>query len=99
MVRIFFTYALPLIGPLLLYLAWNKYAKYVARKNGGEEPSLEAAHIFWSLIAGFAIMTVILIGLALSGGEPPDSGRYIPPRIEDGRIVPPSFEPLPEKTQ
>lgn len=99
MVRIFFSYVLPLIGPMLMYLAWNKYAKAVARRNGGEEPSLEAAHIFWSLIAGFVLMAAILITLALTGGEPADTGRYIPPRNEGGRIIPPSFEPLPEKPQ
>jgi len=92
MVRIFFTFILPLIRPFLLYMAWNAYAKYRARAGGGEEPSLEKAHIFWSLIAGFVLMAAILITLAITGGDSPDSGTYIPPRLEDGKIIPPTYE-------
>lgn len=95
MVRIFFTYILPLIGPFLLYMAWNAYAKRRARAAGGEEPSLEKGHIFWSLIAGFFLMAATLITLAVTGGDSPDAGQYVPPRLEDGKIVPPSYEKAP----
>lgn len=97
MTRIFFTYVLPLIGPMVLYLAWNRYAKAVARRNGGDEPSLEAGHIFWSLVAGFVLSTGILVTLALTGGEGRDNGHYVPPRYEDGKIIPPSFQKDPGK--
>jgi hypothetical protein len=93
--RLIFTYVLPLVLPFLLYLAWNKYARMQARKNGGEEPSLQKGPIFWSIVAGFVLLAASLITLAMTGGDPADSGRYIPPRLEDGKIQPPRYEKAP----
>jgi len=95
MARLLFTYILPLVLPFLMYLAWNAYARAQARKNGGEEPSLQKGPIFWSIVAGFILLAASLVTLALTGGGPTDSGRYIPPRVEDGRIIPPSYEKAP----
>lgn len=97
MVRIFFTYVLPLIGPMLLYMAWNAYAQAQARKTGGEPPSLEKSHLFWSLIIGFVLTMAMLMVLAFIGGERADGGDYVPPRLEDGKIVPPSFDKAPNR--
>lgn len=90
-----FTYALPLIGPFLLYLAWNAYARAQARKNGGVEPSLEKGPIFWSIVAGFVLLATALMTLALTGGEQAGAGRYVAPRYEGGKIIPPHFEKVP----
>ncbi len=95
MARIVITYLLPLLLPFLMYLAWNAYARAQARKNGGEEPSLQKGPIFWCIVAGFILLASSLLTLALTGGDSPDSGRYIPPRVEDGRIIPPSYEKVP----
>ncbi len=92
MARIILTYVLPLFGPLLLYLAWNAYARAKARKSGGEPPSLERGPIFWSIVAGFFLLMTGLVTLALTSGTDPDAGKYIAPRLEDGRVVPPRFE-------
>lgn len=96
MVRMLFTYVLPLLGPLLIYLAWNAFARAQAKKKGGEIPSLEKGPIFWSLVAGFILLTGSLIAFALLSGEPTDSGQYITPRFEDGKIIPPSYEKAPQ---
>ncbi|WNK00984.1 hypothetical protein L2D14_06050 [Thalassospiraceae bacterium LMO-JJ14] len=93
--RLVITYVLPLLLPFLMYLAWNAYARAQARKTGGEEPSLQKGPIFWSIIAGFILLAASLITLALTGGEDPDSGRYIAPRYEDGKILPPRYEKVP----
>lgn len=97
MARILFTYILPLVLPFLMYLAWNKYARAQARKNGGEEPSLQKGPIFWSIVAGFILLAASLVTLAITGGSSPDSGRYIPPRYEDGKIQPPRYEKAPQQ--
>lgn len=95
MVRMFFSYVLPLLAPLLMYLAWHAYARASARKNGGEEPSLQKGPIFWSIVAGFILLAGTLISLAMTSGDPPDSGTYIAPIIKDGKIVPPRYEKAP----
>ena len=63
-----------------------------ARKTGGEPPSLEKGPIFWSIVIGFFLLAGALAYLAVTGGDSPDAGRYIPPRLEDGKIVPPRYE-------
>ena len=95
MFRLFLTYVLPLLGPLLLYLAWNAFARARAKATGGEPPALHKGAVFWCLVAGFFLLVAGLITLAITGGDAPDSGQYITPRFEDGRIVPPRFEPEP----
>ena len=95
MFRLIVTYVLPLLGPLLLYLAWNAFARARAKKTGGEPPALHKGMIFWCLVGGFVLLVTALVSLAIIGGDEPDSGQYISPRFEDGRIVPPRFEPAP----
>ena len=80
---------------MAMYLLWNAYARAKALKDGGEPPSLQKGPIFWSLVAGFVLLVATFITLALTGGSPPDSGQYIAPYIEDGKVVPPSFEKAP----
>ena len=75
-----------------MYLAWNAYVRYKAKKVGGELPSLEKGPIFWSLIAGMLLLIASLVTLAIVTGEDADGGQYIPPRLEDGKIIPPRFE-------
>tara|TARA_B100001123_G_scaffold249958_1_gene279051 strand:+ start:299 stop:517 length:219 start_codon:yes stop_codon:yes gene_type:complete len=43
------------------------------------------------LAAGILLMAVSLIALSLSSGED-RGGNYVPPRIEDGKIVPAKVE-------
>lgn len=95
MSRILITYVLPLLLPLLLYLAWNAYARRQARKNGGEEPSLQKGPIFWSLVAGAVLLGASLVTLAVTGGDDPDAGVYIAPTYKDGKIQPPRYEKAP----
>jgi hypothetical protein len=37
-------------------------------------------------------MSAGLVTIALTSGDPPDSGVYQSPRMEDGKIVPPSYK-------
>jgi hypothetical protein len=78
MIRILLTYVLPLILPTVLYLLWLRFA--VARGRAPEVPYV------WLLLAGLVLVTITVFGLTLSGGTP--TGRYQPPHLEDGRVVP-----------
>ena len=97
MVRLLLTYILPLVLPLLVYLAWNAYARSVAKRNGAEPPSLERGPIFWSIVAGFVLLVASLLVFAVLGGDAPDAGKYVAPRYEDGKIIPPTYIPDPAK--
>ena len=93
MIRIFFTYVFPLLLPTMLYIAWVQYAR---RKHDGDSdddlPELRRGPLFWSLVAGFVLMLAGLTTIALTSGAPPDSGAYQSPRLEGGKVVPPTYK-------
>lgn len=85
--RLFLTYILPLIFPLAVYLFW---AWIVGRKTRKPEdpPFWYEGPWFWLIVSGFVLMVVVLGSTAyFSEGGPPE-GVYVPPHMEDGRIVP-----------
>ncbi|WP_316979189.1 DUF6111 family protein [Shumkonia mesophila] len=86
MIRILFQYLFPLILPVAVYLVWT----WIARKHRrtAEEPPLwYEGPWFWLIVAGFFLMLAVLGISALTGGGSPE-GTYVPPRTENGRIVP-----------
>jgi hypothetical protein len=92
MIRVILVNLLLSLTPLILYFTYV----YLRRRNAPDSEILENAPIFWLLAAGVGLM---LFGLVVLGqwetGE--IEGRYVPPRIEDGRIIPGHFEPWEEK--
>jgi hypothetical protein len=92
MIRIFFTYILPLVLPTLIYVLWVWNTKRKHNPNAdGELPGLRRGHLFWSLASGFLMMIFALITIALMTGAPPDSGTYQSPRLEGEKIIAPSY--------
>ncbi len=93
MIRIFFTYVFPLLLPTLVYMAWVSHAR---RKhdadNDDDPPGLRRGPLFWSLVAGLVLMLAGLTVIALTSGDPPGSGAYQSPRLEDGKVVPPTYK-------
>ncbi len=89
MSRIVLTYVLPLVLPTALYLAWAWLAN--RRTAGGPAVQLAGAPWFWLILSGVVLMAAGLVATALIGGADPGS-RIIPPRYEDGRVVPARIE-------
>ena len=94
MIRIFFTYILPLALPTLIYVLWvwnlRRKHKY-SSDNENEPPGLRRGHLFWSLASGILMMIFALITIALVTGDPPNSGSYQSPRLKDGKIIAPKY--------
>jgi ABC-type uncharacterized transport system YnjBCD permease subunit len=76
--RVFFAYVVPLLLPTVLYLLWLRFAAVDGHER--EVPWL------WLGAAGVALAAVVLVGLALSSGS--KDGVYVPPHVENGRVVP-----------
>ena len=76
--RIFLTYIVPLLLPTALYLLWLRFAP----ATGGER----GVPWLWLAAAGILLAAIVLVGLVLSGGSP--DGVYVPPHVEDGKIIP-----------
>ncbi len=99
MLRILLFYILPFLLPFVGFFTY----RYLVTRG---QPLLQSTPWFVLSAAGLALVSVSLVTLALTGGWE-RGGDYVPPRIEDGRIVPgevrrpaddprtPSAEPAP----
>jgi hypothetical protein len=88
MLRFLIQYILPLFLPLLLYLGFLRLASGTAPGWINRTPWIPL------LGAGVVLLGISLIAWgALEGADP--ASTYVPPRLEDGRIVPGTFVPPP----
>jgi hypothetical protein len=91
--RVLLQYVLPIVLPSLVYAAWLVYEnRRVAKGGKGTTRRLEEGPWAW-LIAGGLVLAVAgaIAAAALSGRG--REGTYVPPRVEDGRVVPGRLEP------
>ena len=90
MFRLFFTYLLPLIIPALLYLVWNWLQLRRALAGKRPEPPPSFADMPWLIMAGagVSLLMVTLLALALFADGSPPGSTYIPPHMEDGKLIP-----------
>ena len=79
--RFFFTYLLPLVLPLVIYLL------VIWATRGQSAHWLEETPWLVLIGAGVALLALSLIGWSLLSGAPP-SEVYIPPHMEGGEVVP-----------
>jgi hypothetical protein len=77
-------YAIPALLPFALYALWLWIARL--QQRAGVTGWRDAP---WMLLtaAGLVLLVASLFATALLTGSPPE-GTYVPPRLEDGRIVP-----------
>ncbi len=91
MIRILLTYVVPLLLPAALYVLYVIAARRIMAGRGDLAAHLRRVPWLWLLAAGVALMAISLAIYSLSTGG--DSDRpYVPPRFEDGKIVPGHFE-------
>jgi hypothetical protein len=97
MLRVLLEYIVPLVLPSLLYLAWLAYEnKRIAQGGAGVSRRWQEGPWVWLFAAGVALAIAATAMLSLLGGHGIE-GRYVPPRVEDGRIVPGHVEPAPPR--
>jgi len=92
MIRKILTIAIPLLAPTLVYVMYL----YFTAKN--REAELEGRKIpewrrwpWLILVTSGAILTAISITVLGLPGEEHNPGAYVPPHMEDGKIVPGGF--------
>jgi hypothetical protein len=81
MIRALITYLVPLLAPFVLY------ALYVRITRAKDPERALNTPWFWLLIVGLVLMIATMFATATFTGDNPD-GTYVPPHMEDGRIVP-----------
>ena len=87
MLRLILEIALPLLTPIALYGVWSHFD---ARRRGTRMPGWEEGHWFWAALLGAALAAASLVWLGESGDR--GKGEYIPPRVENGKVVPGQFK-------
>jgi hypothetical protein len=98
MFRVFFTIVLPLVLPTVLYLVWLRVSHW--SPGASQEPERgETETVRWSALpwlwlaaAGAVLLALVLFVVTVHFGSS-QPGTYVPPRSEDGRIVPGHIEP------
>ena len=97
MLRVFFTIVMPLVLPTALYLVWVRVAHWSPGGSPQESPqgeTLRSAALPWVWLAAAGVLLLALVLFVVTvhyGTSTP--GTYVPPRWEDGRIVPGHIEP------
>ncbi len=105
MLRVFLTIVLPLVLPTALYLLWLRVAHWLP---GGSPPGSPAGSTpgsppgetvqwaalpwVWLAAAGALLLALMLFVVTVHFGTS-QPGTYVPPRWENGRIVPGHIEP------
>lgn len=97
MIRIFFTYVLPLLMPSILYFVWMSWVRRkvnaaIARGEDAKHVELKTPWLRL-LLAGIILMAVGLGVVAVLGGGAPAGSQYQPPRYVDGKIAPAEMLP------
>jgi len=88
-IRTLLTIVLPLLAPTILYLVylWTQRRRAEAEAGGRPIPAWQTWPWAWLISSGCVLMVVTLLALELTGHET-RSSDYVPPRLEDGEIVP-----------
>jgi hypothetical protein len=90
MLRVLLTVVLPLLLPTAIYAAWIA----VTSRSADRGPvRLGPRSLVWLALAGVVLLALVLVTISVHFGEPV-RGRYVPPRYENGQVVPPHLEPL-----
>jgi hypothetical protein len=89
MPRILLTIVLPLLLPSALYLLWVTALRPTQDDDATRWTGLPW---LWLAGAGVALLLIVLFVVTLHFGEP-EQGVYVPPRWQDGHIIPGHIEP------
>ena len=91
MLRVFFTIVIPLLVPTAIYLVWLRVGH---RQQAAEDVHWRALPWVWLAGAGALLLALVLFVVTVHFGTTAP-GTYVPPRWENGRIIPGHVEPKP----
>lgn len=91
MTQVMVTVLLPFLVPLGVLFLWTWGRTRWVETHGGAVPPVEKGAWFAAVLAGFILMILTLVAVAVleSPGRPGDT--YTPPQLVDGRVVPGGF--------
>ena len=90
MIAKFISFVVPLLLPTILYMIWVA----VLRSRRGKVPATGWRSWPWAYLigGGLALASAVTVSVGLITADP-DRGTYVPPHMEDGKLVPGEFVP------
>jgi hypothetical protein len=76
-----------LLLPIIVFLGWRYLVHRRAVARGAPGLNLTEGPWAWLLAGGLVLVILSFFVLAFTTGEEP-GGVYVPPRYEDGKIIP-----------
>jgi hypothetical protein len=93
MLRVLLTIILPLLVPTALYVLWI----FVLRSpDRNQRMSWTAMPWAWLAGAGVVLLVLVLFVVTVHFGASQE-GEYVPPRWENGHVIPGHLEPKPQQ--
>jgi len=89
MLREFLTLVVPLLLPTALYLLWVRAARW---PEAGGAAAWRKLPWVWLAVTGVALTALVLFVVTVGFGTA-TPGVYVPPRVENGEILPGHVEP------
>jgi hypothetical protein len=87
MLRVFLTIVLPLALPSIIYFCWVGLAQPAGRQDRSS-----AMLLVWLIGIGVVLLALVLVTVTVHFGTA-QQGTYVPPRWENGRVVPGHIDP------
>lgn len=81
----------PALLPLLIYTIWHRHAVRRAKKAGIAAPHFRSGKLYWTVIV--SLVVAMLCFVVMGADIEAQKGRYVPPSMENGVIVPGHIEP------
>jgi hypothetical protein len=91
MLRVAATIVLPLLLPTALYLGWVLLVQRSRGRGGADGVRWALLPWLWLAATGVLLLALMLVVTIRFGSSQP--GVYVPPRYENGRVVPSHIEP------
>jgi hypothetical protein len=88
MSRVVLQYVLPLLLPTLAFLGWLALTRKAGETRAETMARVHDGPWYWLVISGFVLMAGGLVYLGVGQGDPPPGSVYVPPHVEDGRVIP-----------
>jgi hypothetical protein len=76
----------PVLIPLIVYWLWIRNVRRKALAAGKSAPLFREGPWYWAVLA--SLLTAALCFVLLGLSEKPVKGDYVPPHLENGKIIP-----------
>lgn len=90
--RTFLTIILPLIAPTVVFFVWQWFARRKAEAEARHEALRPWQTWPWAKLSlAGAVLTALTLSAVAMMRDNPMGARYVPPRIENGELIPGHF--------